>query len=725
MWTIKFKGAITMAILSKVDIGNFNNKMLGLGAPIYLDGQGYNKPDYNKMIDFSGRDFTKLTDKQLWFVAVTLGKYKNTQLTAYKADLEETINHYADLRNKATMVRVIKETKDEVSIQWGYNKIISDKLKTSLDRAMYRWTKENDVWTLNVKWEYVSVLIDEFNAAKVDSTLLKQAYEKQVSLTVNPQQKQDVISAQVHKCTLKVYRQPNSVDTLAVSFKYSPDVIKILKETKGLYNEKTKTWSIPIEQASTLYNALPDTFDKATLKPWADLVNGWKTTHTLVDLSKYNLKFKPYDFQPKDAERLLQLQSGLNGNEVGCGKTFEMVIIGESIPMKKLVICPATLRLNWEREIKMVNPNAQVHIQYSDKPFKVVDGWNIIGYPSLAKFQSELENQLFQVVMADEAHYIQAVNAYGKPNSKRANAVLRIAATSQYVFPITGTPKTNRNVNLYNILRMLRHPLTRGKYAFKKYIDYYCDAQQTPWGLDFSGNSHDKELNEVLAPLMVRHLKCDVLPELKKQRQSIPVQVNLREYFRLIDEYMKARKNHEAEALVTLTRAKQVVAIQKAHHSIEFAKDIVERGEKVVITTCFTEVVEQICQAFPKCLKIVGGMSDKQKQAAIDEFQNGTAQVIVLNYTAGGVGITLTASSTMIMNDLPWVVGDITQAEGRIYRAGQKNTAMVYFMTAIDCPMDERLVDMIVYKSNTINKVVDNGLGDEIDLRKLIDETIA
>ena len=707
-----------MAIMSRDMVNELNNKMLGLGAPVVIDGQGYNKPDYVNMIDFSKKDFNSLTDRQIWFVAITLGKYKNTQLTAYKVDLEETIAHYSTNPSRKPLVKVVSANSQQISVQFPYNKDMSQALKTELDKTQYRWIKDGNEWTLNIKWDYVPTLVKEFGAKGYDTQLLEDSYKSRTPST-------KASTKSVSNLKLEVTRSASSIDTLTIRFiGFDSVVVTAIKAVKGIFDGKNKVWEFPIEESYNLYKVLPDTVNKESLKKWADLVKGWETSHQLVDPSKYNLKFKPYNFQPQDAQKLLQLKVGLNGNEVGCGKTFEMILVGESIPMKKLVICPATLRLNWEREIHMVNPSAQVHIQYSDKPFEVVDGWNIIGYPSLTKFQEQLEQEQFQVIMADEAHYIQAVDNYGKPNSQRAKAVLRISATAQYVFPITGTPKTNRNLNLYNILRMMRHPLTRGKYAFSDYGKHFCAAQSTPWGMDYSGNSHDKELSEILAPLMVRHLKKDVLPHLQKQRQAIPVSVNLAKYYQAIDEYMLARKNKNAEALVALTRAKQVVAIQKVKHTIEFAKEIIEQGEKVVITTSFTEVVTQIQKAIPNCLKLVGGMSDKTKQATIDEFQNGDIQVIVLNYEAGGVGITLTAASTMIMNDLPWQTGHVDQAEGRIWRGGQTKTAMIYYMTAVGCPMDEKLVDMIVAKSQTINAVVDQGLGEDIDLRKLAEQAI-
>ena len=524
--------------------------------------------------------------------------------------------------------------------------------------------------------------------------------------------------------TLEVTRSTD-VDTLEIKSNYSKTLVDIYHKVGGMvWDSQRKIWIMPIANAAKLYDLIPNFIDKSSLREWSDLVKSWDVDYELIDISKCSLKFQPYQFQPIDAKKLLKLHRGINANEVGCGKTFEMVMVGESIPQKKLVICPATLRLNWEHEIKMVNPLATVHIQYSDQPFKMVDGWNIIGYPSLTKFQSQLEAARFNVVMADEAHYIQAINNFGRPSSQRANCVLRLAATAGYVFSITGTPKTSRNKNLYNILRMIHHPLTTGYRPFHNYGVRYCGGQKTQWGWDYNGNSYDEELNRQLQPIMIRHLKKDVLPHLRKQRQAIPVKVDLRQYHQLISQYLKQRKNPNGTELATLNKAKQVVAIQKAAHSIEYTKDLIEAGEKVVIVTCYTEVVNKVMKAFKNCLKLVGGMSDKEKQTAINQFQTGDIPIIVINVVAGGVGVTLTAASNMIINDLPWTTGEIEQAEGRIWRAGQTKTAMVYYMSAVDCPMDQSLIDTIVYKSQTINAVVDRGLGEELNLRELLEKIL-
>lgn len=712
-----------MAVLAKTQLASINDKMLGLGAPVQIDGAGYNKVDYQRMFPLGG--MTGLTDKQATAVCFALTHYKNTQLKEFAQDIVDSLEHYNqnptnivnDAAAKAvkaakstSTVKVVESTHSEIHVTWAYNKNVSYQLKNEMDKKFFHWKKDGSTWILCIRREYIKAMIEMFFQNGFNTDEMEEA-----AMSI----------PEVKLIDMKVIRPKHETDILQLVVNYNQDFVNAIKSTKKAYwDESARCWNIYIEDAVEINNAINGVVDTKELKPWVELVSKWSECHNLVDLSKYDLKFQPYDFQPQDAAKLLSLKLGLNANEVGCGKTFEQILIGESIPMKKLVICPPTLRLNWEREIHMVNPNANVHIIYSDQTFKTVDGWNIIGYSSLAKFQSELEAEMFQVVMMDEAHFIQAVNNYGTPDSQRAFAAMRTAATSQYVFPITGTPKTNRNKNLFNILKVLRHPLTRGKWAFNNFGKHFCNGTKNGYGWDFNGNSNDAELNENLKPVMVRHLKKDVLPHLKKQRQAIPVQVNLVEYHEYIDEYLEKSNIAEGEALVALGKAKQSVAIQKAKNTVEMAKEFVEEGKKVVIVTCYADVVDQVTKSIKGCLKIVGGMSDSKKQETIDKFQSGKADVIVINVVAGGTGVTLTAASTMIINDLPWTTGEIEQAEGRIWRGGQTETAMIYYPVAYKCEMDEIMVDTITNKSATINAAVDGGVADEIDLRKALDGKI-
>ena len=697
-----------------------NYIMLGKGAPVDIDGVGYNKIDYAKMAYLCGK--SNISDNEAYVLSSVLLKYTNTQLS-HKADrIKETVQHY---QKSIKEVKVIDFNRKTVQLFWNFNRNVSDYIKYQMDRTYFKWLRPEGDWVLEIQWDYLQNLIDTFNANGLSTTQVQIVWENLDSLLG------DKVAEEPEDIEFTVERPSTAIDTLMITCPYNTALVEAFRKIPYMYFDKTsKTWECYIEYSLLLYKELSQLGLKGLkldqLKPWADLVSSWSKSYELIDLTQYPLKFQPYDFQPEDAKKLLQLKVGLNANDMGCGKTFEQVIIGESLPMKKLVICPPTLRINWKREIRNVNPDANVHIIYSADDFVTVDGWNIIGYNSLDKFLKELEEEQFQVIMVDEAHYIQAVSNSGTPESKRAYAVLRLAATANYVYPITGTPKTNRNKNLYNILRIIRHPLTRGKWSFSNYGRTYCDGYNDGWGWNYDGNSNDEELNNQLKPFMVRHLKKDVLPHLKKQRIVTPVEVDLREYNYEISEYLNNRSNKNGEDLARLMRARKILATQKVGESIDFARNIVMEGKKVVIVTFFKEVIKAIEKAFSgNVVKLVGGMTDEAKDKAILEFQEGSAQVMAMNIVAGGVGVTLTKSYNMVINDFDWTPGNLTQAEDRICRGGQtEEYCNIYYLYAAGADMDEVFADSLSSKFSTINNAVDGGNGDSIDYIDLINQAL-
>lgn len=709
-----------MSILSKNELMSINLRMLGKGAPIDIDGVGYNKVDYAKMAWLSNN--TELTDNEAYVLSTVLLKYTNTQLLHKSKEIKETVQHYQRLIKE---VKVVDFNRDSVKLMWNFNSKVSEYIKYSMDRTHFKWLRPNGEWVLQVEWNYLKPLLDTFTDNGYSTTQVQIVWDNLDELL------EDKPEEHIESLILKVERPSTLIDTLMIEIPYQDSIVKAFKRVPFMnFDNSSKTWECYIEYSMVLYKELESLkikgLDISQLKPWADLVSGWSKTYEPIDVNECPLKFNPYDFQIEDIQRLLQSKVMLNGNDMGCGKTFEQVVVGESLPMKKLVICPPTLRINWKKEILHVNPKAKVHIIYSADDFEVVDGWNIIGYNSLDTFLKQLEAEQFQVIMIDEAHYIQAVSNSGTPESKRAYAVLRLAATANYVYPITGTPKTNRNKNLFNILRVIRHPLTRGKWAFSNYGRTYCDGQNNGWGWDYNGNSNDEELNKQLTPFMVRHLKKDVLPNLKKQRIVTPVEVDLREYNYEISEYLNNRTNKNAEDLARLMRARKILATQKVGESIDFAKDLIADGKKVVIVTCFKDVVKAIEKAFKgNVVKLVGGMSDEAKDKAIVEFQEGSAQVMAMNIVAGGVGVTLTKSYNMVVNDFDWTPGNLTQAEDRICRSGQtEEFCNIYYLYASGADMDEVFADTLTSKFSTINSVVDGGEGDEIDYIDLINSAL-
>lgn len=494
-------------------------------------------------------------------------------------------------------------------------------------------------------------------------------------------------------------------------------------------SRKGNTYVIEDEQKLYAYLKENETeySPKHGLKAWMKKMDDNDKTYPLI--YPETRPFEPYNFQIEDIESMLRMKKCLLANDMGCGKTMESVWVGLSLPFSKLVICPPSLRLNWVKEIKNFAPDADVEIIYSNTPEVKEHEWMVIGYPSVVKHLEALMDMNIRCVMADEAHFIKAVNAWGKPTSKRAEAVLALTANADYRYAITGTPKTSRNKDLYNLLRFIGHPI--GSWKFVKYAERYCDGYQNSFGYNFEGNSHDRELNELISPYMIRHLKKEVLPDLKKIRQAIPISTNIREYCRYLKKALEEMRKNNNKAnnpviLAYLTKARQSLAISKVPETYDMAETIVSGGESICIATCFKDVIEGLEKKFKdECVKIVGGMTDAAKQKAIDEFQSGKKPVILLNMQAGGVGITLTKSHIMIFNDFPWTTGELTQMEDRICRSGQNETCMIYYMVSEGVEMEEKLAATLTRKSYTINAAIDNGAGEDINIIDLICKTVA
>ena len=434
-----------------------------------------------------------------------------------------------------------------------------------------------------------------------------------------------------------------------------------------------------------------------------------KSSNQLVDLSTLSLPFTPYDFQIEDATKIIKKKRVLLGHEMGCGKTFISVLVGTSLNMPKLVICPASLRLNWYREITNVCPDADVQIQLNAEAPHFGKDWTIIGYGSVAKFLDDLK-KYFNCIFVDECHACKAVNNWGNPTSKRAKSVLELAEAVEYCYPLTGTPLPSHNIDLYNILKMLKCEAFdfNNKWAFLNFANKFCDPKETYFGKDFSGNSNSDQLHALLSNIMVRRLKRDVLPNLKKQRQFIPLDPHFKREYINIEKRLYEPEDGDTYMGLAMT-GRKMLSMYKLDAAIDLAETLIDAGESVVIVTNFVDSADLLKDHFKdSCCEIRGGMSDQAKQQAIDDFQNKKKTVCVLNMQAGGVGITLTAAHTMIIIDYAWVPSDMVQVEDRICRTGQTESCMIYYVYCMNSILDSLFIEMISSKSANIDTVVDN-----------------
>ena len=412
---------------------------------------------------------------------------------------------------------------------------------------------------------------------------------------------------------------------------------------------------------------------------------------------------RPY--QAQGVEKLIELTEKRNAailaDEPGLGKTIQVAeYINRTHPAGPvLIVCPASLRLNWEKELS---------VWMAWRPFTL----DIVSYEAVATEKVILSSlySSYSLVVFDEAHYLK------NPAAKRTKACLAIPADIRLF--LTGTPVVNRPMDLFPILSSIGMKLSK-----KEFGKRYCNGHlvQIRWkprkfAWDFSGASRTDELNAALRKhCMVRRTKAEVLTELPaKIRQVIELDIPhgeskaLRDAVNRMFDGMKSAAENLSElkriAFEELAAARLENARHKLPYVLDYLRDLLEEESQVVVFAHHREIVDAIAEAIPGAVKLYGGMTDRQKDAAVTAFQSGKAPVFAGQIQAAGVGLTLTAARTVLFAELDWVPGNVIQAEDRCHRLGQADTVRVIHLVAKES-VDARMVRALVDKQNIIERI--------------------
>jgi SNF2 family DNA or RNA helicase len=161
-----------------------------------------------------------------------------------------------------------------------------------------------------------------------------------------------------------------------------------------------------------------------------------------------------------------------------------------------------------------------------------------------------------------------------------------------------------------------------------------------------------------------------------------------------------------------LNELRAIVGRGKVGAVTAYARELIEAGEQVFISTSHTDVMQTYMSAFADAspVRIAGGMSDIEKMKSVDAFQSGEARVLVGNVVAASVGLTLTSGRIHISSELPWSSTDLTQLEARVSRNGQtRETVSTIMLAGVDgaTTIDERIYALIEHKNRVVESVLD------------------
>ncbi|KAJ9546299.1 hypothetical protein OSB04_018842 [Centaurea solstitialis] len=427
----------------------------------------------------------------------------------------------------------------------------------------------------------------------------------------------------------------------------------------------------------------------------------------------------------------------LLADEMGLGKTLQAIAVASCVhdSWPVLVLTPSSLRLQWASMIQQwlgisssdilvvlsnssgLNKSGFTIMRPNTKGNIRLDGvFNIVSYDVVDKLQGILMDSDFKVVIADESHYLKNGHA------KRTTACLPILKKARYTMLLSGTPALSRPIELYKQLEALYPNVYKN---IREYGDRYC--QGGVFGMYQGASNHDELHNLMKATVMIRRLKKDVLSELPvKRRQQVFLdladkdmkQINaLFHELALVKGKIKASKSKEEAESLKFTE-KNIInkiytesAAAKIPAVLDYLGTVIEAGCKFIVFAHHQPMIDSIHQFLLKkkvgCIRIDGGTPAGSRQSLVTDFQDkDSIKAAVLSIKAGGVGLTLTAASTVIFAELSWTPGDIIQAEDRAHRIGQVSSVNVYFLLANDT-VDDIIWDVVQSKLENLGQMLD------------------
>jgi superfamily II DNA or RNA helicase len=425
--------------------------------------------------------------------------------------------------------------------------------------------------------------------------------------------------------------------------------------------------------------------------------------------------------------------AGVLADDMGLGKTLQTIAhlciehTRPGVEKPSLVVVPTSLIQNWKRELARFSPHLRVAIWHGNARFESplsMDEADIIitSYSLLVRERERWAERAYHYLILDEAQAIKNPRAAAREAAREIDADHRLC--------LSGTPVENHLGDLWSLFDFLMPGLLGSAAEFQ--VGYRTPIEQDKNEVQLQA------LRRAVTPFILRRTKDEVATDLPPktvlvrpvrlrgdQRQlyesiRVAAHADVRRIVRtkgmagstiaILDALMKLRQVCCDPRLVSVTSARRVTESAKLEFFFGLLTEQLAEQRRVLVFSQFTSMLGLIAEGLGQRgighLMLTGGTQDRQ--AKVDAFQAGQADVFLISLKAGGTGLNLTSADTVIHYDPWWNPAAQAQATDRAHRIGQTRPVFVHQLIVAGS-VEERMLELQRQKQELATNLVGSG----------------